>query len=65
VATLFNNIHIHVGRQTLLLQDYLYRKLFGFISPPECGSLVYSIVFVVVCWFPVYALYRKRIFLKI
>lgn len=65
VASLFNNIHIHVGRQTLTLQDYLYRKLFGFISPPAFGSLVYSIVFVMVCWLPIYALYRKRIFLKI
>lgn len=65
VASLLFNIHIQVGRQTLTLQDYLSRSLFGFISPPALGSLVYSITFVLVCWLPIYVLYRKRIFLKV
>ena len=47
------------------LQEYLYRSLFGGIYPKELGSLVYAVVFVCLCWLPIYAMYRKRIFLKV
>jgi predicted acyltransferase len=65
VASVLINIHITFGRQTLSLQDYLYRKIFGAISPAPFGSLVYAIIFVIACWLPIYAMYRKRIFLKV
>ena len=39
--------------------------LWSGISPSELGSLVYSVVFVCLCWLPIYAMYRKRIFLKV
>jgi predicted acyltransferase len=65
VSSLLYNLHVPVGRQTVTLQDYLYRALFGSIPSKPLGSLVYSIAFVAVCWLPVYAMYRKRIFLKV
>jgi predicted acyltransferase len=65
VESLSVKIHVRVGRQTFTIQEYLYSKLFGFISPPALGSLIYSIAFVIMCWLPMYVMYRKRIFLKV
>jgi predicted acyltransferase len=65
VSSLLYNLHTHVGRRVLTLQDYLYRTGFGGISPKSLGSLVYSLAFVVLCWLPIYWMYRKRIFLKV
>ena len=47
------------------LQDYIYRHVFGQITPRALGSLAYSLVFVLVCFLPVWWMYRKRIFLKV
>jgi predicted acyltransferase len=63
-ATLFN-VHVHMGNRVVSLQEYLYRTLFGAISPKELGSLVWAVLFVCVCWLPIYLMYRKRIFLKV
>ena len=63
-ATLVN-VHVHMGNRMVSLQEYLYRTLFGTISPKELGSLVWAVLFVCLCWLPIYAMYRKRIFLKV
>ncbi len=63
-ATLFN-VHVHMGNRLVSLQEYLYRALFGAISPKELGSLLYAVLFVCLCWLPIYAMYRKRIFLRV
>jgi len=65
VSSLLFNFHVHVGRRSVTLQEYVYRALFGAISPREFGSLLYSVLFVCLCWLPIYAMYRKRIFLKV
>jgi predicted acyltransferase len=44
---------------------WVYSHLFQPIVNPAFGSLVYSLVFVLVCWLVVLPLYRKRIFLKL
>ena len=64
-SSLLFNIHVHVGRRSISLQEYIYRAIFGAVSPRELASLLYSIVFVCLCWLPIYAMYRKRIFLKV
>jgi predicted acyltransferase len=64
-SSLLFNLHVHVGRRVLNLQDYLYRGIFAGISPKPLASLAYSITFVFVCWLPIYWMYRKRIFLKV
>jgi predicted acyltransferase len=46
------------------LQRSLYGLLPGWLGPPSCVSMMYSILYVAVCFVPVYALYRRRIFLK-
>ena len=65
VAILLINIHVHIGPRTVTLWEYLYRTVFGAVSSRELGSLLYSVVFVCLCWLPIYAMYRKRIFLKV
>jgi predicted acyltransferase len=47
------------------LQQYLFRLLPHWLGPPPLVSLVYSILFVIVCTLPVLELLRRRIFLKI
>ncbi|HVP54974.1 MAG TPA: heparan-alpha-glucosaminide N-acetyltransferase domain-containing protein [Candidatus Eisenbacteria bacterium] len=65
VSSLLFHFHVHIGRRTVMLQDHLYSLLFGGITPKALGSLVYAIAFVMVCWLPIYWMYRKRIFLKV
>lgn len=65
VSGLLYSLHVHVGRRSISLQEYLYRTLFGSFSSKPLGSLAYSVAFVAVCWLPVYVLYRKQIFLKV
>jgi predicted acyltransferase len=47
------------------LQQLLYRLLPSWLGPPPLVSLVYSILFVSVCYLPVRELYRRRIFVKL
>ena len=55
-------IYVH-GGQTF--KQAIYFHVFAAIYPPQIGSLVYAILFVLVCWLPIAVLYRKKIFIKI
>ena len=65
VSSLLSNIHVQMGRRSIALQEYVYRAAFRAVSPREFSSLLYSIAFLCLCWLPIYAMYRKRIFLKV
>jgi predicted acyltransferase len=65
VSILSYNIRVESGHRTAPLQDFLYRALFGSVMPKELGSLIYAILYVCLCWLPIYWMYRKRIFLKV
>lgn len=47
------------------LQQWLYHALPGWLGAPPFVSLVYSILFVGVCFVPIAELYRRKIFLKV
>jgi predicted acyltransferase len=47
------------------LQRFLFALLPRSFAPPPFVSLVYSILFVAVCFLPVWVMYRRRIFLKL
>lgn len=55
---------IHVAPK-VTLEHWCYVRTFAYIHPPGIGSLTYSICFVLVCWLPILALYRRKIFIKI
>ena len=65
LAGLLLNLRINDGGHAIGAQEYIYRMAFGSIAPRELGSLLYSIAFVILCWLPIYWMYRKRIFLKV
>ena len=46
-------------------QESMYEKFFTPLGSPANASLLYAVVFVFICWLAMWALYRKRIFLKI
>ena len=43
----------------------LYLGILHVIPYAPIASMVFCIVFAAVCWLPIYAMYRRRIFLKI
>ena len=47
------------------IQEFLYQGFFQSIGTPALGSLIYSTVFAVVCWIPVWLLYRRNIVVKL
>jgi predicted acyltransferase len=56
------NIHLSSG---LNLSQWADQTILRVFPDPAFASLLYSLAFVLVCWVPMYVLYRKRIFLKI
>jgi predicted acyltransferase len=46
-------------------EDAIYQHLFPPLASPANASLLYALCFVLMCWVPMWVLYRKRIFLKI
>jgi predicted acyltransferase len=57
-------IHLANGR-SLTWQEMIYQRVFaGLVSPPNL-SLIYALVYVLICWLAMWMLYRKGIFLKI
>ncbi len=46
-------------------QQFVYFSYFIHIGPPAVGSLLYSLLFVAVCFIPALLLYRQRIFIKL
>ena len=51
--------------ETVSLQEWLYRHLFGSWLPDYVASLVWALMFVVIWWGLTALLYRRRIFIKI
>jgi predicted acyltransferase len=47
------------------LQQWLFHLLPSWLGPPPFVSMLYSVLFVGVCYLPVLCLYRRRIFVKL
>jgi len=65
VSGLLYRVDVHSGRRAVSLQYLLSRTLFGGLPSRPLASLAYSVMFVFICWLPIYGMYRKRIFLKV
>ena len=55
---------IHVAKSETL-QQWLYRLLPTALGPDALRSLIWSVLFDAACFLPVWALYRKKIFIKL
>lgn len=62
LAAAIASIHLNSG---LNLQQYFYQSILRAVPNIAFASLLYSLLFVVVCWLFVAVLYRRRIFLKV
>ena len=56
---------IHVGPHHERLGAWCYDHLHLVFHTPGNASLLYSILFVLVCWIPMALLYRRKIFIKV
>ena len=66
LSSVLSAIRVHAGTgSTTQLQDLLYSRVFAPLADPANASLLYSLVFVSVCWLVMLVLYRKGIFLKV
>ncbi len=67
LASIFGSWHVNTAGGETSLQSLIYHHLFTSPAAPPSGnaSLAYSLAFVIVCWIPMWILYRRRIFLKI
>jgi predicted acyltransferase len=55
---------LHVNpRQSI--QQYVYAGVFVQLGTPAIGSLIYSVLFVLICFLPAAWLYRRHIFLRL
>lgn len=61
LAPLLSTLRLH-GHS---LQRVIYEGSFAHVPNPEFASLLYALAFVVVCFIPIWLLYRKGIFLKV
>ncbi len=62
LAGALGSIHPRPG---VNLSQTLYHPLARLIPDAAFASLVYSLLYVAVCWLPMYVLYRRKIFIKV
>jgi predicted acyltransferase len=59
------NIPIHIGNRAIDLLGFLSAPIFEHIHNPGWAAFTFSVSYTVVCFVPVWLLYRKRIFVKV
>lgn len=65
-AEVFSHLLDHMSmRNGTAWQEFVYQTIFVPLASPANASLLYAIVYVIICWLAMWVLYRKRIFLKI
>jgi predicted acyltransferase len=64
LAILSALFHVHAGGKTTTWHGYVYNHFFANLATPKNASLLFAIFFVMVCFLPMWLLYRKRIFIK-
>lgn len=65
LANLIGNINVGHAGESISLKGYVYSVLLQPWAGDYFGSLVYALLFVTICWFAGYVLYKKNIFIKI
>lgn len=65
LANLVGNIRVSYAGEAVSLKGYAYSVLLQPWAGDYFGSLLYALLFVTVCWFAGYVLYKKNIYIKI
>ena len=62
ISHLLDHVHTSAG---LSWQEFIYQRMFVPLASPVNASLLYALVYVLMCWLAMWVLYRKGIFLKL
>jgi len=65
LSILLSNIHFTYQESTTNLHEYAYKALLQPVFGDYFGSLVFAVLFVSLVWVSGYALYKKKIYIKI
>ncbi len=65
LASVLGSIHVVYDETRMNLQHYLFARVFVHVVNPAFGSLVYSLLYVAICFVPNLVLYRRKIFLRV
>ncbi len=65
LAILSGLFHVRTGGRVTTWHGYVYNHFFANMATPKNASLLFAIFFVLVCFLPIWLLYRKRIFIKL
>jgi predicted acyltransferase len=57
--------HVMDDGQRTSWHGYVYDRFFEPLARPINASLIFAIFFVVLCWIPMWLLYRRKIFIKV
>jgi len=56
---------VHVGGRAITWHGYVYNHFFANLATPKNASMLFAIFFVLLCFLPMWPLYRKRVFIKL
>lgn len=59
------NLRWTVGEEKWNAYSWFYRTVFASVEPPEVGSLLFALTFLLVCWLACWLLYQRGIYIKI
>jgi hypothetical protein len=62
---LLSGIHFRWGEHRASLMGLAHRHVFDHIEDPAWAAFSYSVSILVICFVPVWVLYRRRIFVKV
>jgi predicted acyltransferase len=65
VSHCLEHMEVHFNNGSATWQELIYERLFAGWASPPIASLLYALVFVMMCWAAMWILYRRGIFLKI
>jgi predicted acyltransferase len=65
LPNILSNIHVMANGRSIELNTWLVNHSFAHISDHGWGAFAYSVSFALVCFVPVWILYRKKIFIKV
>jgi predicted acyltransferase len=65
LPAVLHNVHVMSGGERTDVIGFVFDHVFAHIPDPGWAAFAYSVSFTAVCFFPMWILYRRRIFLKV
>jgi predicted acyltransferase len=65
LASTFWSIHFHSNGRLMNPMGWSHLRIFSHIPDPGWAAFAYSLTFTLICFVPVWAMYRRKLFLKV